>query len=535
MNPLRRHGPAAGAVLLYWAVCFWLYSAVMSAAGGAFTYVLDDAYIHMAMARNLAEHGTWGVNPGEFASASSSPLWTALLGGVYALRGPSELAPLALNLLAGALALLAFHRLLIAEGLRARSRSLLLAAFVFVTPLPAMAFTGQEHTLHILLTLAFLFPVLGALSGPVLPLGRRGAAALALAAAALTACRYEGAFLAFAAGLLFAFRGDWRRFLIVGVASSAPILAYGALSVSKGWAFLPNSLMLKGIHLDFSSAPAVLASMGGTAVRQLWQNGHLLTAFLAGLLFLLLAPPAPAGTGDRRRAAVILFLASLLLHLQFARVGWFYRYEAWLVALGLAALAACAAGRWWSPPDRHPLRLAAAAGLAFFAIVPFALRAYGALAQVPGAARNIFEQQRQTAELLRRSFPGATVAVNDIGAVAYYGGVRVLDLWGLSTMEVAHHKLDRTYTTAVIGALVQERGVEIAIVYDDWFQAYGGFPRNWEKAGKWTIRDNIVCGRDTVVFYATTPAATERLTAALRAYGPHLPLSLQQSGPYLER
>jgi hypothetical protein len=137
--------------------------------------------------------------------------------------------------------------------------------------------------------------------------------------------------------------------------------------------------------------------------------------------------------------------------------------------------------------------------------------------------------------LLRRSFPGATVAVNDIGAVAFCGGVRVLDLWGLSTMEVARHKLDRTYTTAVIVALARERGAEIAAVYDDWFQAYGGFPPSWEKAGKWTIRDNIVCGRDTIAFYAATPAAAERLTAALRAYGPHLPPSVRQSGPYLER
>jgi hypothetical protein len=38
-----------------------------------------------------------------------------------------------------------------------------------------------------------------------------------------------------------------------------------------------------------------------------------------------------------------------------------------------------------------------------------------------------------------------------------------------------------------------------------------------------------------VAFYAADPAARERLIAALRAYGPHLPPSVLQSGAYLER
>ena len=43
------------------------------------TYPLDDTYIHMAIARNVAQSGTWGINAGEFAPASSSPLWTVIL------------------------------------------------------------------------------------------------------------------------------------------------------------------------------------------------------------------------------------------------------------------------------------------------------------------------------------------------------------------------------------------------------------------------------------------------------------------------
>src|SRR5687768_3389495 len=86
------------AVLLVCGAVVWL---ALRQTDGVLVYALDDPYIHMAIAKNLSENGTWGVNPGEFAGASSSPLWTLLLAGVYGVRGSADDAtPLVLNLLA---------------------------------------------------------------------------------------------------------------------------------------------------------------------------------------------------------------------------------------------------------------------------------------------------------------------------------------------------------------------------------------------------------------------------------------------------
>ncbi|MGH9386953.1 MAG: hypothetical protein ACRD2N_22015 [Vicinamibacterales bacterium] len=41
---------------------------------GRLSYSLDDAYIHLAIAKNLARHGLWGCTPFHFSSSSSSLL-----------------------------------------------------------------------------------------------------------------------------------------------------------------------------------------------------------------------------------------------------------------------------------------------------------------------------------------------------------------------------------------------------------------------------------------------------------------------------
>jgi len=67
-----------GLVFLFIAYFTLLYISIYQ-NGNHMVYSLDDAYIHMAMAKNLAIDGIWGVSKYEFASSSSSILWTALL------------------------------------------------------------------------------------------------------------------------------------------------------------------------------------------------------------------------------------------------------------------------------------------------------------------------------------------------------------------------------------------------------------------------------------------------------------------------
>src|ERR1041385_85438 len=73
--PATRWWPATLAVAVFLISLVCALRAGLRSTEGRLVYALDDAYIHMAVAKNLAEAGVWGCTPFHFSSSSSSPLW----------------------------------------------------------------------------------------------------------------------------------------------------------------------------------------------------------------------------------------------------------------------------------------------------------------------------------------------------------------------------------------------------------------------------------------------------------------------------
>src|SRR5512142_41100 len=65
------------------AVLFYL---IVSAVIFRIGFPLDDTWIHLTYARNLAEHGEWAFRLGERSAGSTSPLWTFLLSIGFVLK-----------------------------------------------------------------------------------------------------------------------------------------------------------------------------------------------------------------------------------------------------------------------------------------------------------------------------------------------------------------------------------------------------------------------------------------------------------------
>jgi hypothetical protein len=126
---------------------FAIWFALTWARIGTFEYPLDDVYIHLAMAEGIAG-GTYGINPGEPASAASSILYPLLLTPFPGTE-IQRLLPLAWNL-SGLLALAWLLGRWIEEWSTGTVAVFLALVLPFATNMAGVASLGMEHTLHAL-------------------------------------------------------------------------------------------------------------------------------------------------------------------------------------------------------------------------------------------------------------------------------------------------------------------------------------------------------------------------------------------------
>lgn len=245
---------------------------------------------------------------------------------------------------------------------------------------------------------------------------------------------------------------------------------------------------------------------------------------------------------------LIIFIVTTLLHMLFARTGWFFRYEAYLVALGIFVIAIGILEylpknlsitfdkRVMSKDVKEVaislLVLVAVVSLVFLVIYPLAERGLTSLIRIPQATTNTYEQQYQMGSFLKQFYHEESIAANDIGAINYLADIKCLDLWGLGSLEVARSKMDGNYDTQEIYYLAKRKKIKIAIVYDHWFEECGGIPSQWIKVGEWKITNNVVCGGDTVSFYAVDPEGERKLIENLRIFSSHLPKDVKERGRY---
>ncbi len=511
------------------AVAGWFDS---TAANGIFVYALDDAYIHLTIGRTLAEHGVWGVSPREFSSASSSPLWTIILALWCRVFGASDLAPLGLNVFFACLLIGVSDSLLRRswEGYAGRPwrRFAFLCALMFAIPVPALILSGMEHLLHALLAVLFVQKAAEFLwpsSDSSKP--SEGFFALSAIAALTVATRYESMALVAPVFLVLAWRRKWNEAIPLVLASLLPVVLFGIYSLSNGMPFVPASILVKTVGLAQGLPAWLLYTPLVKAAMRILVCPPLLVMMTLGVYALVRARRKAAGVPFRFAGAAGIFALASLIHAEFVGVGWFYRYEAYLIAVGMTTALPAFVNDFpvlaSQRDERRKLHAYILYALVIVLFWPFVTRSVLSLADTPRAYRNIGDQQMQLARFLAAKGTGKTVALNDIGAVAYYSGTPMLDLFGLASPEVYRVRIRHEYSTESIDRLVRQAGAEMAILTPHWYKVFGGIPASWTQVATWKIEDNVICGSDTVAFYAIEPDAREDLERRLKEFGPSLP------------
>jgi hypothetical protein len=455
-------------------------------AGGP-GFPLDDSWIHLHFARNIAEGAGFVYNPGAPVAGSTAPIWTVLLAGASALLGPSLLTAKALGIAAAIGAAVLTRRAAVAWGAPAESALVAAMALAWSGPLAWGALSGMEVTLAAALVAAALLAhardqtvwtacaaalaVLGRpeslLLVPLLVLSRPADARRLAIFGLVTACvlapavwfsmatvgspvpataaaKVEGGLLGWLAGV----REPWRQMLV--------IRPWEFLRAWLAWLVAINWLL-----------PLALAGGAWVAWRRQGRAlGALTMALVAHPLGMAwLAPYRDPAFQEGRYSIQLLPLAFVLVAMALGAIP---SRRATLVAV--VALLACSLAPLGRAADRY---------------------AWG--------VQNINAMQVHLGRWVQANLPPTSrLAVNDIGAIAYLTRRPVIDLMGLVTPDIIPYR--RQGESGVI-RYVAERCPDYVIVFPSWFPQLTARADALEPIYRVRLERNEVSGGPEMVVY----------------------------------
>ncbi|MFN0149398.1 MAG: hypothetical protein ACKVU1_01635 [bacterium] len=493
------------------AVCALVYGAsALQHAAGEWTAPLDDAYIYYQYAKSFVSGSPFAYAPGEPATTGATSLLHLILLAPWFLLGVSGSGAVVVTFLGGAAALAAtlvlLHDLL---EKRASREMALWGVLLFAAsgPLAWGYFSGMElpllhlffvASLHALLTpvstrrrvavlcgLAlcrpegFLFPVtllVCAAGAAVLAHRARGAGAgasaddrdsspapLSLRALAIPVAVGALPFLLalVLTGTLSSQSMRAKALLFEGSTTTGELIARGAAYFA---------VVLKGVFGEGASEPT------GALSANRWQVATFFPP-LALPLFLLGLLPDAAEEARRRRPALFLpaalwFFGALLLESALLPYpSHWNRYTMPFFPLFLvgAVFGAHRLAGWLGEARSG---LSAARGLLAFFLL-FSIVGWAQLAVGFGRnARDIHDQHVNAGRWIAANLPPASrIAVNDAGALAYFGGRPILDLLGLvsrGTTEPVNEGAGALYE--YLESLPAASRPTHFAVYPDWFR-----------------------------------------------------------------
>ena len=463
-------------------------ASILLVNGGVFTFTLDDAYIHLRLAREIS-HGHYGYNPGEPASPASSIGYPFLLAPFVAF-GAGPAAALLFNLIPLVFFTIQAHRWLSEElrtGLRGAAilTSFMLCGFNLI----GLVFAGMETVLQVWLCLLVCRGLWRIVSGD----GSEPGTAFWVAVVVGPLVRYEMLALTLAALATHALqRKEFKPAAAALALAILPLVIFSLFLIRHGMGPLPDSVVVKASYLD----PARAALPWRWFLQNLVGNA----ATAPGVLLSALALATVAGPSRRPDVNAYGLIAAFLLvaQLAFGEVGWWGRYEAWaLVTLTCLALSA------WAPAAKWPEAVPRSTALAFAACAALMTAPYlKALIQTPIGAGNIYAQHVQMARIVADS--GATaVAVNDIGAVGWLNpNVYVMDLVGLASHEVVTELQSGTMSPASFERIAAKHRVGLVLAYEEGLG--GAPPSSWTKLAQLELTGKALrVGGRVVAIYAT--------------------------------
>ena len=470
---------------------------------GHFSYSLDDAYIHLALAQQIA-HGHYGLNASEPSSPSSSILWPFLIAPLSR-TGLGAWFPLILNLGFGILACAMIGRIVerwwISRNPEAPVGMQWLIAFllILVANLLGLTFMGMEHVLQIALVSGCAYGLLEAYEGRSIPL-------LALFCAAVgPAVRYEDLAFTLPVVLVCWFQNRRVAATLTGICSVLPLAGFSLFLHHAGLPWLPTSVLVRGGIAENAHSPIhSLLSLFRSEVLLYFLDSAANAILLMGVILLALVWKQKGSPMQKKVLAGAALAVWLVI--AFGPSDFFFRYGACVRVFGTLVLLGVLCSKQRVSPGVLAVSLAV---VAFPHIDSTFL--------TPVVSTRIYRQQFQMHRFVQDFYHG-NVALNDLGWVSYDHGDKnfVLDLFGLGSPEAAK-QVDKS--TAWMEEITRRHDVGLVMIYPEWSAQV---PASWIPIAEIHQRDGLFSGWGTgysrVSFYATPQSDLPAMKEQIRQF-----------------
>ncbi|WP_156173259.1 hypothetical protein [Chryseobacterium gallinarum] len=507
---------------VFFGVCLIYILIMLSSTDNYFTYLLDDAYIHMSIAKNFSTYGVWGITRYAFSSSSSSPVFTFILSVLIAVFGNQILIPLIFNLITAGFLIFLLNKYYI-HFFGQKPIVIVASLFtLFLAVLHVQVMTGMEHILHALMVAINIYYFQQWSESHFK--NNRFSYGFYTTIALLGLIRFESMFYFVALAFVFFITKNVRNALLVLILGFAPVFVFGYFNYGKTGYFLPNSVVLKGPLLDLSE------NMGKQIIEIFVERILInLSFYKIGLFPLLISIALVAkdykkGTGLQKiilhHFLIIAWCLVLLMHSISGRLTGIFRYEAYLlVAFSMILI----------PKLKlflvHPLAaLKAEKVIGLFVVANFILLIYKsgyAHLIIANGSANVYQQQIQSARFLKKYYNNSKVVANDIGAISYFTDIHLLDFMGLGSNEIVHFrantkKLDEDFY-GFLSQYSEKENYKLAIAYEEWLDWQT--PENWRKVARLEISGrNLVLGEKHLFIYSIDPRIHDSLKQNIKSF-----------------
>ncbi|BAP29142.1 uncharacterized protein CHSO_0105 [Chryseobacterium sp. StRB126] len=477
---------------------------------------MDDAYIHLAMAKNFALYEVWGMTKYQFSSTSSSPLFTYILSMLIKIFGNSDQIPLYFNVIfsIGILYGLSEYYAEVFKEVKKTALAVLFTVFFIVLPLNILS--GMEHVFQVFLFVINIFCFSHYKDKKLAVFGFYFSLLL------MGLVRFESMFYFVILAFMFTLVRKWKEASFVLLLGFIPIIAFCAYNYQQDGYFFPNSVVVKGTKLSLDAN--ILGQLKVILLDNLLLN---ISFYKIGFFPLFLC--AIFIYRDLRTKKVkeilkdnfllIVFSLVMICHAMFADLKGLLRYEAYILTGFCMILIPKCKDLFFNFTDYIKKEKL----VSLFIAANVFLMLYKCWAAHPimsNGGKNIYEQQMQSAKFLHQFYNTSKVVANDIGAISYYTNIHLLDIAGLGSVETIHFNENKKGFDQNFGNFLSKyclnHQYDIAVVYEGWLQGY--VPSYWKKAGTLKIEDKITVARLEVSIYSINTKNLEELKQNIKKF-----------------